>query len=343
MASLYTKYKNQKMFQYIPPDYDFLKYNLEKCSIILHDGIKSSYKILYQKNDLPCQILYDNLIKQNIFRRQLISNTDNRSERVHYLPGFSIFGSLFDSPGNHEWIIGCYLLKTNMPYCDIGSNIQDKQYFETNECSKNYSVQNNSIGNYGESVTFGSGLAQYIPLIPADTWSVVCMFFESGDVKIAQNVMNQGQEYIEFGFNKNTVTNLLTNTTVTYYKNNNHLTTFSNYLFTTGESTYAGVTVTPLRFDRSDRFLNTYIDIADVSVYKVSSLAQCEEVKSLYTKYAIERAALYLPGELVENVSNAQTHFTNTGNLIIKNEFIENMGPTAAYSDHFETFELIEY
>lgn len=53
------------------------------------------------------------------------------------------------------------------------------------------------------------------------------------------------------------------------------------------------------------------------------------------------RGNLYLPGELIENQSQP-TKFTNTGNLLIKNDFNEGM-PTAAYKNHFEAYELIEY
>lgn len=55
---------------------------------------------------------------------------------------------------------------------------------------------------------------------------------------------------------------------------------------------------------------------------------------------------LYLPGELIENNDTntiVQTQFTKTGNLLIQNDFIENAETTAAYSDHFEAYELIEY
>jgi len=50
---------------------------------------------------------------------------------------------------------------------------------------------------------------------------------------------------------------------------------------------------------------------------------------------------LYLPGELIEDGSS-EAKFTKSGNLFIKNDFQENI-IAAAYKNHFEAYELIEY
>ena len=94
------------------------------------------------------------------------------------------------------------------------------------------------------------------------------------------------------------------------------------------------------QFPFESNSLYTYID--DILFY-IKPKNYSSEIRShmIYDLYQ-GLNALYLPGELVENIENQITQFTNYGNLLINNDFIEAM-PSAAYEDHFEAYELIEY
>ena len=140
MASLY-KYKNQKIFQYIPPDFESLAPKFQQCCINnFPDNILINPIEIYTPDAaFDITIRYDNILHQNVLRyyfKKEISNFQSTPNELGL--GIVLKGNAFLNQSNQQYLCLQAAVKCNygaIGYVDAvcqANSVSNLSYYETN-------------------------------------------------------------------------------------------------------------------------------------------------------------------------------------------------------------------